>query len=258
MVRYERTGSAALVTIDRPQRRNAVDGPTAAALREAFERFAADDDAAAMVVTGAGPEAFCAGADLKAIDTFDLPGDAPQGPLGFTYRESPKPTIAAVSGWCLAGGLEIALWCDLRVATEDATFGCAERRWGVPLMDGGTQRLPRVVGQGRALDMVLTGRMVGAAEALAMGLVTELVAPGGHVARALEIAEGLAAFPQGTLRSDRRALLEGMGLPLAEGLALEYRLGREQLAGAVEGAGRFAAGAGRGGEGAGIRPSAPR
>jgi len=258
VVHYERTGSAALVTIDRPQRRNAVDGPTAAALLEAFERFADDDAAAVMVVTGAGPEAFCAGADLKAIDTFDLAGDTPAGPLGFTHTESPKPTIAAVSGWCLAGGLEIALWCDLRVATEDATFGCAERRWGVPLIDGGTQRLPRVVGQGRALDMVLTGRMVGAAEALAMGLVTELVAPGAHVARALEIAEGLAAFPQGTLRSDRRALLEGAGLPLAEGLALEYRLGREQLAIAVEGAGRFAAGAGRGGEGAGIRPSAPR
>jgi enoyl-CoA hydratase len=250
MVGYERTGSAALVTIDRPERRNAVDGPTAAALLEAFERFAADDGAAVMVLTGAGDEAFCAGADLKAIETFE--DGARGGPLGFTHLESPKPTIAAVSGWCLAGGLELALWCDLRVATEHATFGCAERRWGVPLLDGGTQRLPRIVGQGRALDLVLTGRMVGAEEALAMGLVTEVVAPGAHVARALEMAEGLASFPQGTLRSDRRALLEALGRPLAEGLALEARLGREQLAAAFEGAGRFAAGSGRGGTGTGV------
>jgi enoyl-CoA hydratase len=221
------------------------------ALREAFERFAADDDAAVMVLTGAGGQAFCAGADLKAIDSFD-PAELAGGPLGFTHLASPKPTIAAIEGWCLAGGLELALWCDLRVATEGSTFGCAERRWGVPLIDGGTQRLPRVVGQGRALDMVLTGRMVGAVEAHAIGLVTEVVEPGAHVTRALEMAEGLAGFPQGTLRSDRRALLEGSGLPLAEGLALEARLGLEQLGIAVEGAGRFAGGSGRGGEGAGV------
>ena len=154
-----------------------------------------------------------------------------------------------MSGWCLAGGFELALWCDLRVATEQARFGCAERRWGVPLMDGGTQRLARVAGQGRALDLVLSGRTVHAPEALALGLVTEVVAAGRHVERALELAERLAAFPQETMLSDRRALLEGLGLPLADGLALEARLGTEVLAAALEGARRFAAGEGRGGAG---------
>jgi enoyl-CoA hydratase len=204
-----------------------------------------------LVLTGAGEQAFCAGADLKAIDTLDP--DAPGGPLGFTRLASPKPTIAAVSGWCLAGGFELALWCDLRVATEDARFGFAERRWGVPLIDGGTQRLPRIVGLGRALDLVLSGRTVEAAEAQAIGLVTEVV-PGGAraVARALEMAEGLAAFPQDTMLSDRRALLEGAGLPLADGLAREAALGREVLATALEGAARFAGGAGRAGSGTGV------
>jgi enoyl-CoA hydratase len=224
-----------------------VDGPAASALLEAFEAFCADDGARVMVLTGSGDEAFCAGADLKAIGSLDAA--APGGPLGFTRLASPKPTIAAVSGWCLAGGFELALWCDLRIATEDATFGCAERRWGVPLIDGGTQRLARIAGQGRALDLVLTGRMAGAAEAHAMGIVTEVVAPGAHVTRALELAEALAAFPQGTMLSDRRALLEGLGLPLEHGLALEARLGAEVLPAALEGAARFAAGEGRGGTG---------
>ncbi len=197
-----------------------------------------------LVLTGAGEQAFCAGADLKAIETLDP--DAPGGPLGFTRLSSPKPTIAAVSGWCLAGGFELALWCDLRVATEDARFGFAERRWGVPLIDGGTQRLPRIVGEGRALDLVLTGRTIEAAEAHAIGLATEVVPAGEHVARALEMAEGLAAFPQDTMLSDRRALLE------AAGLAREAELGREVLRTALEGAGRFAGGAGRSGTGTGV------
>ena len=197
------------------------------------------------MLTGAGDTAFCAGADLKAIGTLDP--TAPGGPLGFTRLTSPKPTIAAVSGWCLAGGFELALWCDLRIATEDATFGCAERRWGVPLIDGGTQRLARIAGQGRALDLVLTGRMVDAREAHAMGIVTELVAPGRHVERALALAAQLAALPQDTMLSDRRALLEGLGMPLEQGLQLEARLGNESLATGVEGAARFAAGEGRGG-----------
>jgi enoyl-CoA hydratase len=244
-VSYERRGSAALLIIDRPERRNAVDGPTAQALREAFEAFTEDEGARVLVLTGAGDAAFCAGADLKAIDTLDP--HAPGGPLGFTRLVSPKPTIAAVSGWCLAGGFELALWCDLRIATEDATFGCAERRWGVPLIDGGTQRLARIAGQGRALDVILTGRMVEAAEAHAMGIITELVAPGRHVERALEVAEALAAFPQETMLSDRNALLEGLGLPLHQGLELEARLGAEVLATGVDGAARFAAGEGRGG-----------
>src|SRR5918999_3311669 len=237
MVRYERTGAAAIVTIDRPQRRNAVDGPTAAALREAYERFAADDGARVLVLTGAGDAAFCAGADLKALETLDP--DAPGGPMGFTRVMPVKPAIAAIRGWCVAGGLELALWCDLRVAGEDARLGCLERRWGVPLIDGGTQRLPRVVGLGRALDLILTGREVDAAEALAIGLVTEVVPVGRYVDRALELADTIAAFPQDTLLSDREAAHAALGHPLADGLALEARLGRERLATALQGAQRF-------------------
>jgi enoyl-CoA hydratase len=237
MVRYEREGAAALVTIDRPERRNAVDGATAAALLQAYERFAGDDGARVMVLTGAGDEAFCAGADLKALDTLDP--DAPAGPMGFTRLAAAKPAIAAIGGWCVAGGLELAMWCDLRVADERARFGCLERRWGVPLIDGGTQRLPRIVGLGRALDLILTGRTVDAAEALGIGLVNEVVPSGRHVARALEIAEAIAAFPQETMLSDREAAHAALGLPLADGLALEARLGRERILGALEGARRF-------------------
>jgi enoyl-CoA hydratase len=240
MVRYERTGAAALVTIDRRERRNAVDGETASALLEAYERFAADDDAMVMVLTGAGEEAFCAGADLKALETLDP--DAPAGPMGFTRLTPVKPAIAAIGGWCVAGGLELALWCDLRVAAENARFGCLERRWGVPLLDGGTQRLPRVVGLGRALDLILTGRTVDAAEALAIGLVNEVVPAGRSVDRALELAEAIAAFPQETMRSDREAAHAALALPLADGLALEARLGRERVRGALEGARRFTSG----------------
>jgi enoyl-CoA hydratase len=240
MVRYERTGAAALVTIDRRERRNAVDGETAAALLEAYERFAADDGARAMVLTGAGEEAFCAGADLKALETLDP--DAPGGPMGFTRLTPVKPAIAAIGGWCVAGGLELALWCDLRVAAEGACFGCLERRWGVPLIDGGTQRLPRVVGLGRALDLILTGRTVDAAEALTMGLVNEVVPAGRYVDRALELAEAIAAFPQETMLSDREAAHAALALPIADGLALEARLGRDRIAAALEGARRFTSG----------------
>ena len=240
MVGYQRRGSAALVTIDRPERRNAVDGETAAALLAAYERFAADDGARVMVLTGAGEEAFCAGADLKALETLDP--DAPAGPMGFSRLTPVKPAIAAISGWCVAGGLELALWCDLRVATESAQFGCLERRWGVPLIDGGTQRLPRVVGLGRALDLILTGRTVAAAEALSMGLVNEVVPPGGHVERALTLAEAIAAFPHETMLSDREAAHAALGVPLPDGLALEARLGRDRLAAGLEGARRFSGG----------------
>ncbi|HEV2997747.1 MAG TPA: enoyl-CoA hydratase-related protein, partial [Solirubrobacteraceae bacterium] len=162
-VHYERHGAAALVTIDRQERRNAVDGPTAVALRDAYLRFESDADARVLVLTGAGGIAFCAGADLKAIESFAPRLEAQEGPLGFTRLTPSKPTIAAISGYCLAGGLELALWCDLRIATEGSTLGFPERRWGVPLIDGGTQRLPRIVGLGRALDIILTGRMVDAA-----------------------------------------------------------------------------------------------
>ena len=240
-----------MLTIDRPERRNAVDGPTAELLARAVERFEADDEARVLVLTGGGEEAFCAGADLKAIESFAPRLMLPEGPLGFTRRIPCKPAIAAISGWCLAGGLELALWCDLRVATSGSTLGFPERRFGVPLIDGGTQRLPRIVGLGRALDMILTGRMVAAEEALAMGLLTEIVQPGHHLERALELAEALARFPQETMLSDRRAALEGIGLTFEEGLRLEAEVGFEVFEVAQRGAGRFADGEGRGGAGTG-------
>jgi enoyl-CoA hydratase len=251
-VRYERVGAAAVVTIDRPERRNAIDGPTAERLDAAYAAFAADDGARVLVVTGAGGVSFCAGADLKAIESLGPRLEGLGGPLGFTRRIAAKPAIAAIEGWCLAGGLELALWCDLRIATEGSTFGCTERRFGVPLVDGGTQRLPRIVGLGRALDLILTGRLVDATEALGLGLVTEVVAPGRHLDRALEIAEGLAAFPQAAMLADRRAAYGGLRLALADGLALEAHNATATFADAVSGAARFAAGEGRGGAGAGV------
>ncbi|HTW42998.1 MAG TPA: crotonase/enoyl-CoA hydratase family protein [Solirubrobacteraceae bacterium] len=250
-VHYERRGAAALITIDRQHRRNAVDGLTAAALHAAYLRFEADADARVLVVTGAGGVSFCAGADLKATETMAGRLMNAEGPMGFTRLTASKPTIAAISGYCLAGGLEIALWCDLRIATEDSKLGYPERRWGVPLIDGGTQRLPRIVGLGRALDLILTGRIIDAHEALAIGLLTELVAPGAHLERALELAEGLARFPQRTMLADRRAAIEGFGMPLADALALEAQAGPEVFADGAQGAARFAAGEGRGGAGAG-------
>ncbi len=260
-VRYERTGAAAVLTIDRRERRNAVDVETAGLLLDGFREFEADDDARVLVLTGEGPEAFCAGADLKAMaeagpdlssDVLDAVAGRPEGPMGFTRLTPSKPTVAAISGWCLAGGLELALWCDLRIATETARLGFTERRFGVPLIDGGTQRLPLVVGMGRALELILTGRVLDAAEARDWGLVNEVVAEEAHLERALEIAEGLAAFPQPTMLSDRRAAIEGAGLPLADGLALEAELGRASVETGLRGAARFAAGEGRGARGAGV------
>jgi len=245
-MRYERVGAAALLTIDRPERRNAIDAAAAEAFRAALTEFEADDGARVLVLTGAGGVAFCAGADLKAMD---LEVDHPHGPMGPTRLTPAKPAIAAVDGWCLAGGVELALWCDLRLATPTSTFGLFERRWGVPLVDGGTQRLPRIVGMGRALELILTGRPVEVEEAHRIGLVNEVVEPGKHVERALELAERIAGFPQETMLADRRAAIEGFGMPLAEGIALEHRLGRETLHVAVEGAARFAGGEGRHGEG---------
>jgi enoyl-CoA hydratase/carnithine racemase len=251
-VTYERRGAAALLTIDRQERRNAIDGPTAELLAEGYRAFVDDPDARVLVITGAGELAFCAGADLKAIETFGPRLDLEEGPLGFSRVVAPKPAIAAISGWCLAGGLELALWCDLRIATEDAKLGFTERRFGVPLVDGGTQRLPRIVGMGRALDLILTGRPVEAEEALRIGLVNEVVEPGKHLERALELAERIAAFPQETMLADRRAALEGFGRPLADGLALEAQAGPMVFADAIAGAARFAGGEGRGGAGAGV------
>jgi len=250
-VRYERRGTAALITIDRQHRRNAVDGPTAAALHDAYLRFEADDDARVLVLCGAGGVSFCAGADLKATDTFAERLMSAEGPMGFTRLTACKPTIAAISGFCLAGGLELALWCDLRIATEGSMLGYPERRWGVPLIDGGTQRLPRIVGLGRALDLILTGRMIAAEEALSIGLLTEIVPAGAHLERALALADGLAGFPQSTMLADRRAAIEGLGMTLEQGLALEARGGPAVFADGARGAERFAAGEGRGGAGTG-------
>lgn len=229
-----------------------MDGPTADQLAQAFERFEADDEARVFVLTGAGDAAFCAGADLKNIESLGPRLDLPEGPLGFTRRIASKPTIAAISGWCLAGGLELALWCDLRIAAANAKLGFPERRWGVPLIDGGTQRLPRIIGLGRSLDMILSGRIVLAAEAQAMGLLTEIVPDGRHLERALEYAEGLASFPQETMLADRRAAIAGIGMTFEEGLALEAKSGAETLEIAWRGASRFAGGEGRGGAGAGV------
>jgi enoyl-CoA hydratase len=251
-VTYERRGAASVLTIDRQERRNAIDGPTAEQIAAGYDRFVDDDEARVLVVTGAGGVAFCAGADLKAIESFAPRMDDPRGPLGISRAISPKPTIAAISGWCLAGGLELALWCDLRIATDGSALGFPERRWGVPLVDGGTQRLPRVVGLGRALDLILTGRIVDADEALSIGLVTEVVPAGRHLERALEIAEGLARFPQDTMLADRRAAIEGIGLTFEEGLALEARSGEVTQATAWAGAARFSGGEGRGGTGSGV------
>ena len=259
-VTYERQGAAAVIAIDRPERRNAVDPATADQLLAAYREFESDEDARILVLTGTGEEAFCAGADLKsvaaAMDDQEIAAQwlkpRPEGPLGFTRLTPSKPTIAAISGYALAGGLELALWCDLRVGTETAKLGFPERRWGVPLIDGGTQRLPRIVGMGRALDLILTGRIVGAEEALGIGLLTEVVPPGKHLDRALEMAEGLAAFPQETMLADRRSALEGSGLPLDQGLAREAEIGGAVSGVGVKGAARFAAGEGRGGKGAGV------
>jgi enoyl-CoA hydratase len=245
-LRYERVGAAAVLTIDRSERRNAIDAAVAEAFRQGLKDFEADEGARVLVLTGAGGEAFCAGADLKAMN---LDVEHPDGPMGPTRLTPAKPAIAAIDGWCLAGGLELALWCDLRLATPQSTFGLFERRWGVPLLDGGTQRLPRVLGMGRALELILTGRPVPAEEAHRIGLVNEMVKPGRHLERALELAERIAAFPQETMLADRRAAIEGFGQPLADGLALEKELGNQVLDVAVKGAARFASGEGRHGRG---------
>ena len=241
-VHYEVRGPTALITIDRPERRNAINLETADLLQRAWQRFDADEQAVVGIVTGAGG-VFSAGADLKDFDLIDRP----DGFLGFTRMIVSKPTIAAVEGYCVAGGLEMALWCDLRVAGAGAVFGCFERRFGVPLVDGGTQRLPRIVGLSRALDMILTGRPVDAAEAIDIGLADRLSPAGSALDTALELADLIAAFPQTTVRSDRLAVLEGLGRPPAEGLAIERRHGLGVLDTAAKGAARFEEGSGRSG-----------
>ncbi|MEW9534391.1 crotonase/enoyl-CoA hydratase family protein [Microbispora sp. NPDC049125] len=249
-VRIDRDGPVTTVILDRPEVRNAVDGETAHALAEAFRAFDADENASVAVLWGAGGT-FCSGADLHAVggergNRVQPDGDGPMGP---TRLRLSKPVIAAVEGYAVAGGLELALWCDLRVAAEDATFGVFCRRWGVPLIDGGTVRLPRLVGTGRALDLILTGRAVPAAEALEMGLVTRVVAPGTARQAAQELARTLAALPQECLRGDRMSVLEQEGRPEDEALAAEFRYGVASLrAGHLAGVERFRSGAGRHGD----------
>jgi len=249
-VRVERDGPVTTVILDRPERRNAVDGPTAAALAEAFRAFDADPGARVGVLFGAGGT-FCAGADLKAIGGPDGNRTQPDGdgPMGPTRLQLSKPVIAAISGFAVAGGLELALWCDLRVAETDAVLGVFCRRWGVPLIDGGNVRLPQVIGLGRALDLILTGRAVTAAEAAQMGLVSRVVAKGEARSAAQQLAHEIAALPQTCLRNDRMAALEGIDIDTQAAMANEFRRGMATLAAAesADGVARFQGGAGRGG-----------
>lgn len=252
-VGVERDGLVTIVTIDRPEVRNAVDGPTAAALAGAFRAFEADDSAFVAVLTGAGG-VFCAGADLKAIT--DGRGNRVDrdplvdGPMGPTRMFLTKPVIAAVEGYAVAGGLELAAWCDLRVAARDTVFGVFCRRWGVPLIDGGTIRLPRLIGHSNAMDLILTGRPVSGDEALRMGLANRLTDPGRALEGALALAHELAALPQRCMRSDRRSAYEQWGETITDALARETELGLEVIrSGETQaGAARFAAGAGRHGQ----------
>lgn len=263
-VTVEKDGPVTTITIDRPHARNAVDRPTADALVAAFLAFEHDDEASVAVFTGARGT-FCAGADLKAVAGGDLSkanqGTLPKtgiladplagdGPMGPSRMLLSKPVIAAVEGHAVAGGLELACWADMRVVSETAVFGVYCRRWGVPLIDGGTVRLPRIIGHGRAMDMILTGRAVHAHEALDMGLANKVVEAGCALEEALMLAKQIAKFPQGCLRGDRMSAYMQWDMPYDQAMANEFRLGRETIASGAtrEGAARFAAGKGRGGD----------
>lgn len=243
-ITYDET--VTIIKITRPHRRNAINGETAKALREALLAFDADDNQRVAVLTG-GDEVFCAGADLKEIDTLDLNDDT--GPLGFTRMNFSKPIIGAISGYAVAGGLELACFCDLRIADESAQFGCLERRFSVPLVDGGTIRLPQIIGLGRALELILTGRLVDAGEAKQIGLVNEVVSQGKAIERAIELGKQLAQFPQVAMLNDRRSVYEGLGLSLADSLKNEAEIGRETWASGegASGAKAFSDGKGRSG-----------
>ena len=250
-VRVDRSAGTTIVTIDRPARRNAVDAATALALYDAFRAFDADDASSVAVLTGTGGT-FCAGADLRAIADGEVRSVVPAGdaaPMGPTRLLLSKPVVAAIEGYAVAGGLELALWCDLRVAASSAMLGVLNRRFGVPLVDLGTIRLPRTIGHGRALDLILTGRAVGAAEALAMGLVDRVVDDGRALAAALELAAMIASFPQTALRGDRRSAYEQWGLSDADAIRNEVEHGLATIASgeSARGATRFAEGVGRGG-----------
>ncbi|MGB3474831.1 MAG: crotonase/enoyl-CoA hydratase family protein [Mycobacterium sp.] len=245
-VRVERSGPVTTVILDRPHARNAVDGPTAAALYQAFDEFDRDDTASVAVLWG-DSGTFCAGADLKALGTpnANQTHRSGPGPMGPTRMMLSKPVIAAVSGYAVAGGLELALWCDMRVVEADATFGVFCRRWGVPLIDGGTVRLPRLIGHSRAMDLILTGRAVNAEEALAIGLANRVVPVGQARAAAEQLARELAELPQGCLRSDRMSALRQWGMSESHAMEQEFESIERVAEEALRGAGRFAGGAGR-------------
>src|SRR5579883_644513 len=246
LVEVTQHGLVTVLRLNRWSARNAINYATAKALREAWQAFEADEQTRVGILTG-GDQVFCAGADLHDLEGLASEVEGPDGPLGLTRLLGKKPMIAAIAGYCVAGGLELACWCDLRIADETAIFGCFERRFGVPLIDGGTQRLPHIIGLGRALELILTGRAVPASEALNMGLVNEVVAPGQSLQRALELGQLIAGFPQTCLRNDRLSVYRGLGGDLAEGLKLEAELGMQTLRSgeSLAGARQFQAGKGR-------------
>jgi enoyl-CoA hydratase len=252
-IRTETHDAVLVVAIDRPEVRNAVDRPTAEGLAEAFRAFDADDELSVAVLTGAGGH-FCAGADLKAMagdpdraNRIDSEGDGPMGP---TRMMLDKPVIAAIEGYAVAGGLELALWCDLRIAADDAVLGFFDRRWGVPLIDGGTIRVTRLIGQSRAMDLLLTGRGVPAIEAAEMGLVNRVAPPGGALEAALNLARDIARYPQAVMRADRRSALHQWGMDAEDAMRREFEWGISAAASGEtqRGAERFAAGRGRHGD----------
>ena len=248
----EKRGAVTLITLNRPEAHNSITGGMAVGLAEAIDAFAADDSALVLVVTGAGERAFCAGANLKDVEGLIHHAHSDRaGPIGFAKLDPGKPTIAAVNGYCFAGGMELACWCDFRIASANAEFGALNRRWGVPFIDGGTQRFPRIMGQGNALWMIETGVRIDAARAQAIGLVQEIVAEGRALDRALELADRIAGYPQASLLADRAATLATWGVSLEAGLYMEAGICRPTLTDPEmwEGLGNFVAG---------NRPEAPR
>jgi len=248
----DRRGPVTLITLNRPEAHNSITAGMAVGLAESVDAFAADDSARVLVITGAGEAAFCSGANLKDLDgLLRHPHTERAGPIGFAKLDPGKPTIAAVNGYCFAGGMELACWCDFRIASANAEFGALNRRWGVPFIDGGTQRFPRIMGQGNALYMIETGARIDAARAMAFGLVQEVVPAGAALDRALELAERIAGYPQASLLADRAATLETWGLSLEAGLYMEAGLCRPTAAHpeVLEGLRNFVAG---------NRPEAPR
>jgi enoyl-CoA hydratase len=248
----EKRGPVTLITLNRPEAHNSITAAMAVGIAEAIDAFADDDSASVLVVTGAGERAFCSGANLKDVgELLRHPHTERAGPIGFAHLDPSKATIAAVNGYCFAGGMELACWCDFRIASANAEFGALNRRWGVPFIDGGTQRFPRIMGQGNALWMIETGIRIDAQRAMAVGLVQEVVPEGAALGRALELADRIAGYPQASLRTDRAATLSTYGLSLDAGLYLESGLGRPAATDAemLEGLRNFVAG---------NRPEAPR